>query len=553
MATSTSWAQEIITCDLCPKPTQQFCNNCQVSLCVDCVGKHVDKFKSQTHDIVHFTKRKIQLVFPECKFHSSQRCEAHCQECDVHVCLKCILSSHSGHKIVEMQEIFNKKKTEIENEIKETESTIIPKYEKKLKDTEGKISKIKAKFDELEKETEKHRQLWHQEVDTIFNKLGSLIKSMRENYLTHIESYQTKLNNLIPDVVHTVKQTNEILKANRVSEIICHKSKLEKYRNIPADFEDVNIPSLNTKTVQGRELSIDLGEYKAILTQQSRSHLTGETSYSSSKELLKKAKVVATIPTSDKPTYSVACLGADEAWVSGQKRIIKRLNINGSEVDSVIVRGTGRFKDISVTIQGELIYCDSDNETVNIVRHGKTETLIALPNGWCPWGLCCTMSGDILVSMSYDNCLQKVVRYQEGAVKYEINKDEDGMPILSIGAYINYVAENGNGDICVSDSNARNVVVADKSGRVRFRYDGSPAKRRKSLDPLHIATDSMRQIIVADENNDCLHILDQNGQFLMCVDNCGLYQPCGLSLDSTGRLWVGLKGSKDLKVIQYTR
>jgi hypothetical protein len=101
------------------------------------------------------------------------------------------------------------------------------------------------------------------------------------------------------------------------------------------------------------------------------------------------------------------------------------------------------------------------------------------------------------------------------------------------------VVENKNGDIVASDGNARAVVVMDKSGKVRFRYDGTPARRKMSFAPTQIVTDSMSQIIVADQNNACLHILDQNGQFLRCVDNCGLDDAYGLSVDSEGRLWVG--------------
>jgi hypothetical protein len=116
-----------------------------------------------------------------------------------------------------------------------------------------------------------------------------------------------------------------------------------------------------------------------------------------------------------------------------------------------------------------------------------------------------------------------------------------------------FVVENNNGDVCASDRNAKAVVVVNKSGRVRFRYDGTPARRKNAFYPKHIVTDSMSQIIVADYNNDCLHILDQNGQFLRCVDNCGLDYPNGLSVDSEGRLWVGLQDSGEVKVIQYMK
>jgi sugar lactone lactonase YvrE len=65
-------------------------------------------------------------------------------------------------------------------------------------------------------------------------------------------------------------------------------------------------------------------------------------------------------------------------------------------------------------------------------------------------------------------------------------------------------------------------------------------------------TDSMSHIIVGDQFNRCLHILDQNGLFLRCVDS-GSYKPTGLSVDSEGRLWVGQYESGEVKVIQYMK
>ena len=71
------------------------------------------------------------------------------------------------------------------------------------------------------------------------------------------------------------------------------------------------------------------------------------------------------------------------------------------------------------------------------------------------------------------------------------------------------------------------------------------------FNPGDIITDALSQIIVTDIFNNCLHILDQNGQFLRCVDDCGLEKPLGLSVDSEGRLWVGLLKKREIKVVQY--
>ena len=93
------------------------------------------------------------------------------------------------------------------------------------------------------------------------------------------------------------------------------------------------------------------------------------------------------------------------------------------------------------------------------------------------------------------------------------------------------IIENNNGDICVSDLTADKVVAITRSGGVRFRYHGTAAKRKAPFIPRSNVTDSRNHIIVADCNNDCLHILDQSGNFLRCVDSCGLDKPGGLSVD----------------------
>ncbi|XP_056002566.1 E3 ubiquitin-protein ligase TRIM71-like [Ostrea edulis] len=553
MATPSSWAQDVITCDFCDNPTPKFCNICQVSLCVDCVSKHVEKFKSLAHDIVPFTKRKIKLVFPDCEIHPNERCEAHCKKCDVPVCLKCILGSHNGHRYEDMSDIFNKKKKDIEKETQEIDSTIIPQYEEKNEETENKLSIAVTKFDEMDKEKEKHRKFWHQEIDTIFNKLGSLLNAMKENHLAVLKSHQFKIKDRIPDMTQTVQQNKEILKSKNVSAVTKYKSKLGEYRKMPADI-DVKLPSLKTKTVQGRELSLELEEYKATLQQISLSGLADDVYKSSIRKLLDRARVIATIPTGVNPLYHVACVGVDEAWVSGEDKTIRRVDIHGSVRDTVTTACKYWPNGIPVTRQGELVYIDGPNRTVNIVRDGRTQTLITTPRGWKPAKLCCTKSGDILVSMfTTDYSQTKVFRYQGHTMKQEIDRNEDGEPIYKGGQYPLYVVENNNGDIVASDVNADTVVVVDKSGRVRFRYDGTPARRKKSFDPRQIVTDSVSQIIVADYNNDCLHILDQNGQFLRCVDNCGLDGPVGLSVDSEGKLWVGSYHSGEVKVIQYMK
>ena len=114
-----------------------------------------------------------------------------------------------------------------------------------------------------------------------------------------------------------------------------------------------------------------------------------------------------------------------------------------------------------------------------------------------------------------------------------------------------YMAENNNRVICVSDSNANGVIGINMKGKVLFQYKGNGAKRQKPFAPGNIVTNSQNQIIVTDVKNDCLHILDQTGKFVTCVDNFELDHLCGLGLDGEERLWVGLLKTRKIKVIEY--
>lgn len=169
MATFRSWVQDINECHLCGKSSIEFCNSCQLNLCVNCVSKHVDKFQSLSHDIVPFKNRKIHWVFPECKFHQGQRCEVHCQDCQTPICIKCCIGAHKHHDASEIVEVVEIKQQEIRKDIEEIETKLIPEYKKINTYLQGRLTKVTEELTNTEQEKERLRTTWHQEVDNIFD------------------------------------------------------------------------------------------------------------------------------------------------------------------------------------------------------------------------------------------------------------------------------------------------------------------------------------------------------------------------------------------------
>nr|XP_022336299.1 uncharacterized protein LOC111132773 [Crassostrea virginica] len=184
-----------------------------------------------------------------------------------------------------------------------------------------------------------------------------------------------------------------------------------------------------------------------------------------------------------------------------------------------------------------MVYANYDDRSINLVSGTQVEPLITL-QGWKPRGLCSTSSGDLLVIMdSEDEKQTKVVRYSYSKEKQTIYSDDKEMPLYTPGDIKN-LSENYI---------ARAIAVVNATGKLRFRYTGFFSIPQKFY------PSSQVNILIADFDDNCIHIIDQNGKLLHYIYRCGLQDQWGLCVDSIDNLLVTEWVAGKMKKIKYCK
>ncbi|XP_061169121.1 uncharacterized protein LOC133178401 [Saccostrea echinata] len=491
----------------------------------------------------------------QCILHPEQACASYCLQCSVPVCGNCITECHQHHgmaDIEEMESIKQVKRREMEEDSAEIEEILIPQFRKEDTNIENQISKTLIRYEALEETAESYRSEWHDAVDKMFDEYHREIHNARDKDIATLKNGQLQIRKTLLEMPQIIQLNTEALQSdNNSNKIIQYKSKLSALRNSLPKFE-VGIPTFTTPPIQvGKGLCVEFGEIRSLLI--SMNSFDSMTTGHPIKRLLDRLVIKADFSSNVENLLRMVYNGRNEVWLSGKEGNISHVNIHGTNLESLEAVIT-KLQDISVTSEGELIYSDYLNKTLNIVKGSQTDILLEMEPGWHPQGVFCTKVGHILVTMrTAGDSRCKIVRYEGKDIVQEIQYDKSGNSLFSSGYKCVFLAENNNGDICASDTNSSSLVVVNKAGDLHFAYHCDTSLRRKSFVPDQIVTDSLCQIILTDYVNNCLHIFHRDGQYLKCISHPDIDLPIALAIDNEDRLWVGQYVSGNVKVIQYMK
>ncbi|XP_062574668.1 uncharacterized protein LOC134236503 [Saccostrea cucullata] len=521
-----------------------------------CVGEHLSD-SSKRHKVVPYKHRKStpNVNYPKCPNHTQKHCEVYCEKCDIPVCSTCISSDkHNAHKLTDILKNPSFIKEILNNDLTELEKVIYPTYEEIVSDLKSEKPNLEKHYEKLTTAVTKQGEDWHREINIIVNKQKSEIDEMKTKHLAALNKQEKEIKQIISEVKQCIVDLKKILDPNDISIASTYVSKNAEFRSLPPKI-NVSLPRFSPHQINTEQLHQTFGSLSPLSITTEEHGYTMKTPEAVScppvKSLLAEQELITTIYTGYN-LYSVTCLSDEEIWTLGYDKIMKLYNLKGKLLKSIQTKSGKIPRDIAVTRSGDLVYTDCDTRTVNIVKSDQIQEVIRL-QGWKPYNICSTSSGDLLVTMisdDYEQSKVKIVRYSGSTEKQTIQFDSEGKPLYSYG-YPKHISENRNLDICVADYEARAVVVVNQAGNLRFRYTGHPYTTKRSFFPYGITTDSQSQILISDYTNHCIHILYQDGQFLRYIENCDLNYPWGLCVDTRDNLFVAEYYSCQVKKIKY--
>ena len=168
------------------------CLDCEQNLCEQCFQTHQNLKVSRSHRVVSLieegkdnTSATSRVIYMYCSKHVSEVLRFYCKHCELSICRDCKMTSHEGHKTVDIEDFANEHRTllNISAERIEWEISLLKKDMEKIENHEKESIKDFEKFS-----------------TTVENRVREMQKALEETKNVLLEESKTRVRDCIQEM-----------------------------------------------------------------------------------------------------------------------------------------------------------------------------------------------------------------------------------------------------------------------------------------------------------------------------------------------------------------
>ncbi|XP_052676416.1 uncharacterized protein LOC128157819 [Crassostrea angulata] len=537
--------QHIVDCDLCETPVSFYCRRCGVNLCDSCLPIHMRVKSKNGHDVVDYvSKDDDDTCF--CESHPKNECCAYCKTCNVPICMLCVSIKHKSH---EMSELSDKIEELLNVIAKENERLQSFKHalETILDHTKKKLSSISSIYNQKKDEVTTRGEEWHKEIEKTVKKLHQELDDMQKEHEVLLKKQEAEYEEILKNLDQLNRKATSLQKSHDVKEMLTFIQMIEK-QQVLTDLTQVSFPKFCVCKSEENILQTCFG-YVEKLSEIKINFL--EKKFRKNQLLQKRLLDVPLLtgiidtgfPAHEKYSsrmYDMAITDDNKVWAGGNGEL-KLFDFQGNLHQTVNISWNGYHL---CMYNNKVVY--AGYRAVDMISNNKTVMKMFTTKDWTPHGVTSTASGDLLVCLSKDDDQSKVVRYSSTyKVLQEIQYDSHCQPLYRDA---DYITENVNRDIIVSDMKKSAVIAVNKLGIFRYSYSGNNQRLR----PNSVASDNFGHVIISDFMETKIHMLDKDGKFMRyIIPEGGIKYPGGVFIIGHGEMIIGECKTGLAKIIKY--
>ncbi|XP_065943770.1 uncharacterized protein [Magallana gigas] len=537
-------------CSKCPGDTAYHCVSCPCHLCPQCKENHVKDLQTIDHDVVSHRDKVNYIPTQEiCERHPSHVYRRYCEQCGLPLCFHC--RKHRNHRQLDVRTAYKTKQQQHRGTIHTIRSEALF-YRPVL------LPGIKTDFKTCHTEFSLYQSEILTKAQTLKNIINKVRKDWKYNVFCDFDFKHRCLKQMIEMIRHIVGLQEYEL---RYVQPAFTFSALQFLSSIKTAIPQIHL------TLHTSQLSMTESLNKEdVMESLSAIQITERGNRRIGNQCLLKLTSVPEVHqfftlTGVRAGYHISCVTSDRVWVSDDENNLILTDTKGVSLHRVedlcggVIFGNGSH---TMNSESELIYIDWNCNINKLSKDMKTTTtLIKSTDSTCEprcvyWS---PSTGDLLVGLymtKYHTQTGMVTRYNKSGTDWQLTppKQNDNTK-WGLYSQPQYITENNNGDVVVSDCN-EGVVVTERGGRHRFSYTGPPSG--PVINACGICTDALSHILVCDTYTNTVQMLDRNGQFLshLLIRPSGTFIPRSLSYDvNTHRLWVGSDDNNTVVIYRY--